>query len=92
MLVPNPITQPETTIRAVYSLIDEHQERRFHEKWKILTTCCGKTIALISRESGNGFPLTPEGSFLVTGNSLGIDLDRTIPFFGSPIAKEDVAE
>jgi hypothetical protein len=92
MLVPNLRTEPERTFHAVYSLIDEHQERRFTEKRKILTTYCGKTVALISHESGNGFPLTQEGPFPVTGNSLGIDIGRTIPFFGCPIAKEDVAE
>jgi hypothetical protein len=92
MLVPNLRTQPERTFHAVYSLIDECQEGRFNEKRKILTTYCGKTVALISHESGNGFPLTREGSFLVKGNSLGMDMDRTIRFFGSPIAKEDVAE
>jgi hypothetical protein len=84
MLVPNLRTQPERTFHAVYSLIDECQEGRFNEKRKILTTYCGKTVALISTNPGRFIPSNEQ----FIGNLAG----SYVAIFGIPIAKVDAAD
>jgi hypothetical protein len=92
MLVPNFRTELETAFHAVYSLINEQQEGKFNTKGKTHTPLLWKNSSTDFPEKWKWFS-TNQGRFIpgngrFIGNRPGLNLTP----FGSPIAKQDVAD